>query len=89
MKHITQVKADQYRYLATLAKNIESAISELVVATAKADIPELAKVNILNWIDRAETFRGLSYFLTPQTEWTGGDSSNPKNFRVNAPHIAE
>lgn len=32
---------------------------------------------------------GLSYLCTPQSEWTGGDSSCPDNFRYRAPHISE
>ena len=31
---------------------------------------------------------GQGYMFTPQTEWTGGDSSNPKNFKPTLHHIA-
>lgn len=90
MKHrITEEQASEYRALADKAKAIEEAFSNLVVATAQADIPDEVKLKIMNWIDRVEAFNGLSYFLTPQPEWLGGDSSNPKNFAINAPHIAE
>lgn len=36
-----------------------------------------------------DVLNGLAYLFHPQEEWTGGDSSDPKNFRVNPPHIAE
>lgn len=35
-----------------------------------------------------EALNGLSYMFHPQQEWTGGDSSDPKNFVTRPPHIA-
>ena len=29
----------------------------------------------------------MPYFYHPQSEWMGGDSSNPKNYRKREPHI--
>jgi hypothetical protein len=89
MKHrITSETAAEYRALAEKAKAIESALMELVIATGATSIPDEAKIKVLNWIDRAETFRGLSYVLTPQTEWMGGDSQESANFVIINPHIA-
>jgi hypothetical protein len=34
----------------------------------------------------AEDLAGLPYLLTPQPEWTGGDSTDPKNHRHKEPH---
>jgi hypothetical protein len=88
-KHITTEQAAEYRRLAVLADKVNKALDELSLATLQAEIPQAVKANIFDWIARAETFRGLPYFLTPQSEWLGGDSSDPKNFAINAPHIAE
>ena len=89
MKHrITSEVAADYRALAEKAEAIDSALMELVIATGATSIPDEAKIKILNWIDRAETFRGLAYSLTPQTEWTGGDSQDSANFVTMNPHIA-
>lgn len=85
---ITEDEARAYRNLAALAKQIERDLAQLAVSTITEEIPDDAKMRILDWIKRAETFRGLSYFLTPQTQWTGGDSQDAKNFKVTAPHIA-
>ncbi len=30
---------------------------------------------------------GLAYMFHPQEEWTGGDSSNPENYKIVTPHI--
>lgn len=85
--HINEITAEQFRKLAAIAREAEEKVQELLVSAVRADIPEDAKMKVLDWIKRAETFRGLSYFLTPQPEWTGGDSSDPKNFKIRAPHI--
>lgn len=86
--YINEITAAQYRKLSALAAEIESKLEGMVVELVQADIPEDAKLRTLAWINRADTFRGLSYFLTPQPEWTGGDSSDPANFKLRAPHIA-
>jgi hypothetical protein len=87
--YISESEANEYRRLSALAASIESQLEELAVAAVKSNIPDTSKIAILDWIKRAETFRGLSYFLTPQTEWTGGDSQNPENFKLRAPHIVK
>ncbi|CAB4162736.1 hypothetical protein UFOVP785_100 [uncultured Caudovirales phage] len=35
-----------------------------------------------------ELVGGESYMFTPQTEWTGGDSAKPENFKDRLPHVA-
>jgi len=85
---ITTETAATYRDLAAQAKAIEDALAAFLLATVQADIPEKAKLATMDWVKRAETFRGLSYFLTPQTEWTGGDSLDERNHVTMSPHIA-
>lgn len=36
----------------------------------------------------SEELSGLPYLSTPQSEWMGGDSTDPKNFKYRPPHIA-
>lgn len=36
-----------------------------------------------------DALSGLSYLFMPQPEWIGGDSSNPKNFKMRPPHIVK
>jgi hypothetical protein len=66
-------------------------ISELI---GQCQLTMLLKLHItegkaLQAIDNiAEAANGQAYMFTPQTEWTGGDSSNPKNFKPTLPHIA-
>ncbi len=40
-------------------------------------------------VNRAIRETALSYEYTPQSEWTGGDSLDPNNFKYRFPHIME
>ena len=86
-RYLNNTEAKEYNDLASKAKAIESALSSLLVDVVTSDIPDDAKCEALDFLKRAETFQGLAYFLTPQTEWMGGDSSDPRNFKTRAPHI--
>lgn len=86
--HISEITVAQYRKLSAVAKEIEDKLSQLLGDTAQADIPDEVKLKIMKWLERADTFCGLSYMLTPQPEWMGGDSQDPANFKLRAPHIA-
>lgn len=74
--------------------NIANLLSEASRLIEEAHTTLLLDLNItdgkpLEAIDKArDALSGLSYMFTPQTEWTGGDSSDPKNFKFNLPHIA-
>jgi hypothetical protein len=37
--------------------------------------------------DIQRSMQGLIYMCHPQSEWTGGDSGDPKNTKINMPHI--
>lgn len=84
---LTPEQQKEWLKLATLAREIEDKLSELVLATAQAGIADEHKAKVLDWVSRAETFNGLSYFLTPQSEWLGGDDKTSK-WAVRLPHIA-
>lgn len=81
--YLTPDEVVAYTDLASEARYIEDRLSGLTLHTMQAGIPELVKLEILYWIQRAETFRGLSYFLTPQSEWQGDE-----NWKTRAPNIA-
>ncbi len=80
--YISNETAEQFRALSTLAAEVENKLSEMVLALVQSDIPSEAKLAALKWVHRADTFRGLSYFLSPQAEWMGGDT-----FKTRQPHI--
>lgn len=81
--HISEETSAEYLKLSAQASAIENALQEMVVSVVKSAIPDETKIAILDWIKRADTFRGLSYMLHPQSEWMGGES-----FKTRAPHIA-
>lgn len=85
---LTEEQVLEWRKIANQASKIEAMVSELLVITAQAKIGDADKVKVLDWIDRAEAFSGLSYICTPQSEWLGGDSMDGKNFCYRPPHIA-
>ncbi len=51
---------------------------------------ELLPEEAVHWVMNerlGSIMRGLAYFLTPQREWTGGNSADPKNYKFRYPHI--
>lgn len=70
-----------YRNLEATASKIADDIGEFDVQVLQSPIPEEVKLRILEW---NQGYRSLAYFLHPQPEWTGGDSS-----KINPPHIAK
>jgi hypothetical protein len=87
----SKLSVSQAEHWSGVAKKLQQ-VSALI-EECRLDL--LLKLNItegrpLEAIDRiADAVNGQSYMFTPQTEWTGGDSSDPKNFKVNLPHIAK
>ena len=81
--YLTPEETDEFSALERRAARISELLLDLTLATVQAQtIDEGTKVNILNWIDRAEGFRGLAYNLHPQGEWQGGEV-----WKTRAPHI--
>lgn len=62
---------------------IDKAHLTLLLELGVTDGPPLEKI-----VGLTEEIAGLAYMFTPQAEWTGGDSSDPKNFKHTLPHIA-
>ena len=90
MKHrIEKEQAEHWGQIAMNLAKISGLISECqLILLLKLDIsnPEAKPLKAIDAI--AEAASGQSYMFCPQTEWTGGDSSDPKNFKINLPHIA-
>lgn len=83
---ITREQAEQWEHLATLWKQASATLSEI----EQCLMLEMGIVagNPLDAIRKAlDATNGQSYMFTPQSEWTGGDSMNPKNFKFRPPHI--
>jgi hypothetical protein len=87
-KRITAEQAAEYEKLEQLAEKIQESISNFDVAVLESNIPQEVKAKCLEITNGMDSF-GLAYRLHPQTQWKGGDSSDPKNFVVTSPHIAE
>lgn len=74
--------------LADKARQIATLMGELVVeAITSEHLTTEERLAVLEWDKRAENYKGFAYFLTPQSEWTGGDSSDPKNTKFRKPHL--
>ena len=87
LRTITPKTADHWSRIATCLRQA----SELIDKAHLTLVMELAVLDgkPLETIERlTEEISGLAYMFTPQTEWTGGDSSDPKNFKHALPHIA-
>ena len=75
-----------------LAHNAVENLELLLLTTTvdhKDDSAEAQKLNELREKVKlaTESLSGMSYMTHPQCEWTGGDSSDPKNFKTREPHI--
>ena len=89
MNKLTDSQVAEWRKLSDQAKQIETLLSAMAVSVVQSSIADGYKLNVLDWITRADSFRGLSYFCAPQSEWLGGDSTDAKNFCYRLPHIAK
>lgn len=75
-----------------MSEDLERAYSLVSAAHFKAitELDHECSKNARNRIGHAkEVLSGLSYLCKPQSEWTGGDSEDPANFKVRAPHISD
>ncbi len=81
-EHVQEV--NRLRDLATAARDAIDLFEQAACSS------ELLTAEAVQWVlnERlALRVRGLLYFLTPQREWTGGDSADPKNYKFRYPHI--
>lgn len=84
----------EWQNLENLARNAQDALSALshalaMSAMAHSEDQTLAETLLAeaNRVDPVQTcFRG-SYWFHCQSEWTGGDSHDPKNHVLREPHV--
>lgn len=85
-RDLTEAEVAAYERLEGLAREIECAKDNLFRAALEAEIPDEAKIRIIQRLERAAS-TGLAYDLHVQHEWTGGDSMDADNFKATSPHI--
>lgn len=84
---IDDQKAKLWQELSTKLGEISNLISDCqLILLLKLNITEGKSLRAIENIIDATA--GMSYLFHPQTEWTGGDSKDPKNFKHTLPHIA-
>lgn len=85
-KTLTPEQAELWLDMSRKLRQASELLSEVeVTLVLKLGITEGNAVERLSAAD--EALSGLSYMFYPQSEWTGGDSTNPKNFKMVEPHI--
>jgi hypothetical protein len=88
IRYLNTQESAEYRKLAERAREIEDKLESLLMESLTSPLlSDGIKKEVADWIGRADTFKGLSYFLTPQNEWAGGDPMDPNNNKTRAPHI--
>lgn len=84
--HIDKVESDTWSANAAKLKQASKLLAQVQVSMFLDFKGKHTKA--IDRISKAEeATSGLAYLFTPQTEWTGGDSMDPKNFKVRSPHI--
>lgn len=85
--HISPKKADIWRRISMLLSEAHSRVEEArSLLLLDLHITEGKAVEVTD--AAAEALAGQGYMFVPQSEWTGGDSSDPDNFKWRKPHIA-
>ena len=85
--HIDPKEAAHWSSIAEKLRQVSQLIGECrLTLMLELNVLEGPPSELIDNIESA--INGGSYLFTPQTEWTGGDSSDPKNFKTRLPHIA-
>ena len=86
-RNISEADAARWQRLADMFRTAEKALADAPLVLMDLGAP--MDGGAYEALRRAEeALRGQAYMFTPQPEWTGGDSLDPANFRIRAPHIA-
>ena len=85
-ERIDEKTADKWQKIATLLKTAKEAVDEAAVALlVELNVTGGAAATAIH--EAQDALAGHSYMFTPQSEWTGGDSMLPNNFKWCKPHI--
>jgi len=83
---IDDTTADKWQRLATLWREANSNLEQIrLELLTELHITEGKPLEVVE--EALNATNGQAYMFTPQSEWTGGDSSDPKNFKFRQPHI--
>lgn len=83
---IDEQTADQWAECAKLWKTAEQALSDLE-ALMHLNMGQISGKPIEAVNKAIECVHGNAYMFTPQSEWVGGDESDPRNTVYVEPHI--
>lgn len=83
---------EQWERLHTLATAAANAQAEFETATLllAMESDEPIRRELIELVEKQSepaSFRFAAYMLCPQSEWVGGDSMNPKNFKTREPNV--
>lgn len=85
-ERIDTATADQWHRLSNLWREASERLEQIrLELLTELNITEGRAVEEIE--GALEAVQGNAYMFAPQSEWTGGDSSDPNNFKWNAPHI--
>lgn len=86
--YINEEDADKWRRAARLWQEVDNKVNEIrLILMLELAVTEGPAVETLD--AALDTIAGNSYMFTPQSEWTGGDSTLEENHKTRAPHIAQ
>lgn len=90
--YMTEEHAQTFNQLRRMADKAADAVIELDAVVINSE-PTLTSDEVLRVLsitnDIGAQLRSLAYMLSPQSEWTGGDSLDSKNFKYRYPHICK
>ena len=92
-RYITDEQAGKWQLLSDKLRQVAELVAEcqriiLLDMVERPGFPQ-ATVQAMVALDKLESAsKGMAYMFHPQTEWVGGDSSNPNNHKQTLPHIA-
>jgi hypothetical protein len=86
-ERITDQQAEHWSNIASKLRQVSSLIGDCrLLLMLQLNMTAGRPLEAIEKLEDASA--GMSYLFTPQTEWTGGDSSNHDNFKHTLPHIA-
>jgi len=84
---IDQTTAEKWQRLSSLWREANNTLEQIQLELL-TEIGLSGSCKAIVAVEKAlQATNGQAYMFTPQSEWMGGDSSDPKNFKFRQPHI--